>query len=128
MLEQWDKVAISAINIPLQDVSEEQRVEGTPRTGAVHLVTFEGGTIGVWEMTHGVMRDTEVEEIFTVLAGKASIEFEDGKVIDIAVGDIVRLHAGQRTIWRVTETLRKLYFSFSSPKIALSFPTLPFFV
>jgi hypothetical protein len=65
--------------------------------------------IGVWAMTPGVMRDVEVDEILTVLSGAATVEFQDGSRITLEPGAVARLHAGQQTVWTVTETLRKVY-------------------
>lgn len=63
-------------------------------------------------MTPGTATDTEAEEVFVVLSGKARIVFlDDGSTLDVAAGDVVRLRAGQRTSWTVTETLRKVYFA-----------------
>lgn len=65
--------------------------------------------IGLWEMAPGVDDDTEVDEVFVVLAGRGQVEFEDGEVVGLAPGVAVRLRAGERTTWTVTETLRKVY-------------------
>lgn len=40
-----------------------------------------------------------------------TFEFDSGEVVDLAPGDVVRLHAGERTRWTVTETLRKIYLT-----------------
>lgn len=109
MLEDWQKLAAREIEISLQDVSAEQRVSGAPKTGSVQIEKFGGALVGVWEMTPGVMRDVEVDEILTVLAGAATVEFQDGRKITLAPGTVARLHAGQHTVWTVTETLRKVY-------------------
>ena len=37
--------------------------------------------------------------------------FEDGSMIDLRPGAVVRLHAGERTEWTITSTLRKVYVS-----------------
>ena len=65
--------------------------------------------VGIWEMTTGVARDTEAEEIFIVLSGSGVVEFEDGSTVNLAPGVAIRLHAGERTRWTITETLRKVY-------------------
>jgi uncharacterized cupin superfamily protein len=109
MLEDWQKLAAREIVIPLQEVSAEQRISGAPKTGAVQIEKFGGAVVGVWEMTPGVMRDVEVDEILTVLAGSATVEFQDGRKITLEPGVVARLHAGQHTVWTVTETLRKVY-------------------
>ena len=65
--------------------------------------------VGVWTMEPGTEGDTEVDEVFVVLAGRGSVAFEDGEVITLGPGVAVRLRAGERTTWTVTETLRKVY-------------------
>jgi uncharacterized cupin superfamily protein len=109
MFDQSQKLAAREIRIPHQDVSSEQRIAGSPKTGAVQIEKFGGTVVGVWEMTPGVMRDVEVDEILTVLSGAAVVEFEDGRKLTLEPGTVARLHAGQHTVWTVTETLRKVY-------------------
>jgi uncharacterized cupin superfamily protein len=109
MLGNWQKLAASEMEIPLQDVPAEQRIAGAPQTGSAQIEKLGGTVIGVWEMTPGVMRDVEVDEILTVLAGSATVEFQDGKKITLEPGTVARLRAGQQTVWTVTETLRKVY-------------------
>jgi uncharacterized cupin superfamily protein len=109
MLENWQKLAAREIEIPLSDVPAEQRVSGAPKTGSVQIEKFGGTMVGVWEMTPGTMRDVEVDEILTVLSGAAVVEFQDGSTITLEPGTVARLHAGQHTVWTVTETLRKVY-------------------
>jgi uncharacterized protein len=109
MLKDWQKLAAREIEIPLSDVSAEQRISGSPKTGSVQIEKFGGTVVGVWEMTPGVMRDVEVDEILTVLSGAATVEFQDGSKITLEPGTVARLHAGQHTVWTVTETLRKVY-------------------
>ena len=73
------------------------------------LATLGEAEVGLWEMAPGVDDDTEVDEVFVVLAGRGRVSFEDGSVVELAPGVAVRLHAGDRTTWTVTETLRKVY-------------------
>lgn len=101
-----------------EPVPAEQIVAGAPTTGYLALDTSGVGEIGVWEMTPGAMRDVEVDEVFVVLAGAATVEFEtatsDSRHRDpivLAPGAVVRLDAGMRTIWTVRETLRKVFIS-----------------
>lgn len=105
-------------------------------TGMVELGALGEAAVGVWEMTPGVDEDVEDDEIFVVLAGRGTVEFlgtEDDAdsgvssgatsgaanqgspaagalpTIDLRPGSVVRLTAGTRTRWTVTETLRKLW-------------------
>jgi uncharacterized cupin superfamily protein len=73
------------------------------------LATLGAAEVGLWGMDPGTEVDTEVDEVFVVLAGRGTVTFEDGEVVELAPGVAVRLHAGERTTWVVTETLRKVY-------------------
>jgi len=94
----------------------EQVLEGTPTAAVLELEDLGAYGVGIWEMTPGTACDVEAEEVFVVLSGSAHIDFQDqdGEVVhtlDVAPGDLVRLREGQRTVWTVHETLRKVYFS-----------------
>jgi uncharacterized cupin superfamily protein len=59
-----------------------------------------------------MMRDVEAEELFVVLSGAATVEFDDDSpALALGAGDVVRLTKGARTVWTVTETLRKVYLT-----------------
>ena len=47
--------------------------------GYAELDVSADGTreLGVWEMTAGAMRDVEADEVFLVIAGRATVEFVD---------------------------------------------------
>jgi uncharacterized protein len=93
-------------------VPQEQVVDGRPQTGAGTLGNFAGLEVGVWEMTPGVMRDVEADEVFVVISGSATVEFADGTApLTLGPGDVVRLAEGAATVWTVTETLRKVYLT-----------------
>ena len=76
---------------------------------AGELARLGDAEVGTWEMAPGTDHDTEVDEVFVVLTGRGIVSFEDGEVVDLAPGVAVRLRAGERTTWVVTETLRKVY-------------------
>lgn len=76
---------------------------------AAPLTQLGAAEVGTWEMAPGTDRDTEVDEVFVVLTGRGTVTFEDGEVVDLVPGVAVRLRAGERTTWVVTETLRKVY-------------------
>jgi uncharacterized cupin superfamily protein len=107
-------VAIAALAIELQHeaVPPDRIVAGSPTTGSVVLATIGEQEIGVWEMTVGTASDVEEDEVFVVLAGAATVRFDDdGAVLRLVPGSVGRLAAGQRTVWTVTETLRKVYLA-----------------
>jgi len=105
-----DAASITLDHVP---VDPEQVVAGSPTTGHLVLDDHGGRTVGVWEMSVGAMRDVEVDEVFVVLVGAATVEFEHphASPIILGPGSVVRLTAGMRTIWTVRQTLRKLYVS-----------------
>ena len=92
-----------------EPVSAAQVVAGAPTTG-IHEIDE---TTGVWEMTPGAMSDVEVDELFVVLAGDATVDFVEPALpsIELRPGSVVRLEAGMRTVWTVRETLRKVYIA-----------------
>lgn len=102
----------ATIELDYEAVPSHQSVSGAPTTATATVDAFGGLEVGVWEMTPGVMRDVEAEELFVVLSGSASVEFVDGSAtLGLAAGDVVRLAAGSETVWTVTETLRKVYLT-----------------
>lgn len=106
------KIAAIELGIELEAVPAEQNLAGQPCTGSATLGEFGGSEIGVWEMTPGAMSDVEADEIFVVLFGAGTVEFEEtGETVLLAAGDVMRLREGQRTVWTVTQTLRKVYFA-----------------
>ncbi|MFF2274287.1 cupin domain-containing protein [Agromyces sp. NPDC058126] len=106
----------SGLALEHEPVPAEQVVAGSPTTAYLALDESGAGEIGVWEMSVGAMRDVEVDEVFVVLAGAATVEFEHvpstgrpGDPIVLAPGAVVRLEAGMKTIWTVREPLRKVF-------------------
>ena len=85
-------------------------VEGSPLQGSTSFATVAGSEVGVWEMTPGTADDVEVDEVFVVVSGRATVTFLDSdETIELSAGSLCRLHDGQRTRWVVTETVRKVY-------------------
>ena len=104
----------TSITLALEPVPADQVVEGNPQTGWVELDATEQGEWGVWEMTPGAMSDVEVDETFVVVSGHATVErtVNGQRVIEeLHPGVCVTLIAGEETIWRVSQTLRKVYFA-----------------
>ena len=69
------------------------------------------GNAATWPfpVLYRVVKGASPERV--VLQGAATVAFEDRAPMTLAPGDVVRLHAGQRTVWTVTQTLRKVYMS-----------------
>lgn len=116
---------VDAATLPLahEPLPAETVLAGAPTAAFTTLVGVGAGVgsdggadgveIGVWEMTPGTASDVETDEVFVVLAGHATIAFDDPALPDLAVGpgSVVRLAEGQRTVWTVTETLRKIFIA-----------------
>ncbi len=92
-------------------VSPEQTLKGAPTVGEVALGEIGGVEIGIWECTPGTSTDIEVDEMSVVISGRARIDFISPALpsIELGPGDVFRLEAGMKTVWTVTETLRKIY-------------------
>ncbi|MEW2556446.1 cupin domain-containing protein [Streptomyces zhihengii] len=105
-----------ALHVPDLDLDPEpldagRILSGTPEvSGKVIWESEDGRRIrGVWQITPGVVTDTEADELFVVLSGSATIEVEGGTAFTVGPGDMAVLRAGDRTTWTVHETLRKVY-------------------
>jgi uncharacterized cupin superfamily protein len=111
-----------AVHIPDADLEPERLdpdsiLDGTPETTGIVLFESEDGRVtrGLWQCTPGRVTDVEADEMFVVVSGRATIEFEDGASIDVGPGDVCVLEEGARTVWTVHETLRKAYQITSEP-------------
>ncbi|MFI1506937.1 cupin domain-containing protein [Streptomyces sp. NPDC020597] len=88
-----------------------QIVSGSPEvSGRVVCQSDDGRQIrGIWQITPGVVTDTEADELFVVVSGSATVEVEGGPTLTVGPGDMAVLREGDRTTWTVHETLRKVY-------------------
>ncbi|GIF25144.1 putative cupin superfamily protein [Actinoplanes tereljensis] len=93
--------------------ADDEVVSGAPTLGSTAITTLgsTGVEVGVWEMSVGAVRDVEVDEVFLLLAGAATITVDGGDPVAVSAGDLVRLTAGTKTVWEVSEPLRKLYIA-----------------
>lgn len=104
-------VVTDVLTEPLTREPAAEVVSGDPHTGVLELGGIHETGVGIWELTEGTVRDTEVDELFVVLSGRARIDFESGETVDLSPGVCVRLREGERTTWTVTETLRKIWIA-----------------
>ncbi|MEU9193558.1 cupin domain-containing protein [Streptomyces hundungensis] len=104
-------VRVHDAELEREPLDPAQIVSGTPRvTGKVLWESADGKQIrGIWQITPGVVTDTEADELFVVVEGRATVEVEGGDTLEIGPGDACVLRAGDRTTWTVHETLRKAY-------------------
>jgi len=94
-----------------QPLASEQVISGAPSVAERALWTSPDGTVesGIWEITAGVSTDVEAAEVFLVVSGRATVEIEHGPTLELQAGDVGSFAGGEHTVWRVHETLRKLY-------------------
>ena len=110
------RLAVADAVLTPDELDPAQVLAGDPRAAGVVLhespAAGPGGRTverGVWEITPGVVTDVEADEVFVVLSGRATIEFEDAPSLEAGPGDVVVLPEGAVTRWTVHETLRKFY-------------------
>ncbi|MFF4414929.1 cupin domain-containing protein [Streptosporangium sp. NPDC001559] len=103
------------VRLSPDELDPAQILAGTPQVSSVELWSSPDGSQsrGIWEITPGTVTDVENDEIFVVLAGRATLEVENGTSIELAPGSVCLLSAGTKTTWIVHETLRKVYHSVS---------------
>ena len=89
----------------------DQVISGACEVSGVVLDRSEDGRVerGVWQHGPGVSRDVEADELFVVISGRATIEVQGGRTLEVGPGDVGLLRAGDRTTWIVHETLRKVF-------------------
>ena len=106
---------VDAVSLALMHEALPARevIAGAPTTASVLLSTLGGVVVGVWEMTPGTASDVEADEVFVVLSGHATIAFDEPALpsLEVGPGSVVRLAEGMRTVWTVSETLRKVYIA-----------------
>jgi uncharacterized protein len=105
--------SINAAELPLdpRPLDPQQIRAGSPQTFSRVLWKSVDGRHqrGVWEITPGVVVDVEVDEMFVVISGSATVEIEGQAPLRLAPGHVGVLRAGDRTTWHIHETLRKVY-------------------
>ena len=103
------RAAARGVELAPDPLDPKQVLEGDPRPAAALLASSaEGAESGVWSCTPGRFRDVEVDETFVVIEGRATIEYDGGRV-EVGPGDVCVLAAGTRTVWTVHQTLLKGY-------------------
>lgn len=114
-----EAVGATGLDMVLEPVAPADIVSGDPAQGVVELGSIGGAQTGLWELRAGVVTDTEVDELFVVLSGRARIELlevpdapeQTGRTVEVAAGDVMRLVAGTRTRWTVEDHIRKVYIA-----------------
>ncbi|MFJ4669722.1 cupin domain-containing protein [Kitasatospora purpeofusca] len=106
--------AAFALHVPSAELDPDpldpaQIVSGTPEVSGLVLSESASGESGIWQITPGVVTDTEAAEVFVVLSGRATVVVDGGPVLELGPGVAGVFQEGDRTTWTVRETLRKVY-------------------
>jgi len=96
-------------DVPTEPLAADNVVAGEPAAGLAALPSPRGFEVGIWVHTVGTSTDVEVDEVFVVISGRATIACENGPTIDVGPGDVVTLAEGTATTWTIHETLRKVF-------------------
>ncbi|MFE9932092.1 cupin domain-containing protein [Streptomyces sp. NPDC005533] len=104
-------VSVADVELEPEDLDPDQIVSGEPVvTGKVLWESPDGSQVrGIWQITPGVVTDTEADELFVVVSGRATVEVEGGETLEVGPGSACVLREGDKTTWTVHETLRKAY-------------------
>jgi uncharacterized cupin superfamily protein len=105
-----DAASLNISTCPVSDACRVPGADGVPHAGAVAL-DCDLLDCGVWEHSVGVSRDVEVDEVFVVIQGVATVTKSDGSVLNLKSGTIGVLKAGEVTTWNVTSPLRKVWIT-----------------
>ncbi|MFC9837247.1 cupin domain-containing protein [Rhodococcus sp. NPDC127530] len=100
-------------NLDYHRLPVEQAIgDSVPMVGERVLGDFAGVTVGVWEIEPSVSHDVEIDEVFVVLSGDATVQFEDDTPdLELGPGSVVHVRSGQKTRWIVRDTLRKVFIA-----------------
>jgi uncharacterized protein len=102
--------SVADLELFSEPLDPAQVVAGRPVVASRLLSESAGVQRGVWQITEGVVSDVEADEMFVVVAGRATIELLDtGRVLEVTAGDVCVLTEGERTRWTIHETFRKVY-------------------
>ena len=90
-------VHIADLDLDLDPLDPASVVEGSPQTWNRVVWESEDGRIirGVWQISPGVVVDTEAHEMFVVIVGRATIAIDGGNTFDVGPGDMGVLEAGR---------------------------------
>ena len=103
-----------ALDIPTEHVPADQVTDGSPETGSIPLTEWDDRDVGVWVMTPGSMTDVETDEVCIIIAGAGVVHRTLNGVRveqELRPGAVFQLLDGQKTLWVVTETIRKVYLA-----------------
>ena len=99
----------SSAQLGVVSLFDDQVLGGSPEVRMRTLASDSAMEVGIWEHSPGTTTDIEADEVFVVLAGRATIDVKGGPTLEVGPGDIGFLAGGASTEWTVHETFRKFY-------------------
>lgn len=106
----WDDAPVSVVHGGSAELTADDAA-----TRALTLGTTGPGEVGLWEIDPGTAHDVEVDEVFVVLSGRATVSVEGWTGVAIGPSDVIGVRAGAVTTWLVEERLRKVYVARNGP-------------
>jgi uncharacterized cupin superfamily protein len=104
-------LAVRAVDAELTPSGPEpdRVLAGNPVSSDLVLASDEKVSYGIWQITPGTSVQIAPTGMFVVLSGRATIAVEGGSTFGIGPGDVCIWDGGERTIWTVYETVRKVW-------------------
>jgi uncharacterized cupin superfamily protein len=105
--------AVRAADVELTpyDPEPDSVLAGNPVTSNAFLTSDDKVTYGIWQITPGTSVQVATPGMFVVLSGSATIAVDGGQTFDVGPGDVCMWDGGERTVWTVRETVRKVWCS-----------------
>lgn len=91
------------------DPEPDSVLAGNPVTSGAVLAGDDKVRCGIWQITPGTSVQVATPGMFVVLSGRATVAVDGGETFDIGPGDVCTWDGGERTVWTVHETLRKVW-------------------
>jgi uncharacterized protein len=104
-------VRVADAELTPYDPEPDSVLAGNPVTSNVLLTSDDKVRYGIWQITPGTSVQVASAGMFVVLSGRATVAVDGGPTFDIGLGDVCIWDGGERTIWTVHETVRKVWCS-----------------
>ena len=90
-------------------IPAEQVIEGEPQASGTILWKSADGMLanGIWECTPGTFSWVHPNETLVLVDGEVTVTPEGGDSFTIRPGDVVFFPEGTKSVWQVTQTIRK---------------------
>ncbi len=92
-------------------------VSGRPEASGCLLSQSADGRVmrGIWACTPGSFRwDWTCDETVAVIVGRATVRMSDGRVMELAPGDMAFFETGLSSVWTIHEPFRKAFHTLAA--------------